>query len=68
MIWYFFLLYKTGLCIFDFFQYFHPMVPPPTSPYPGLVGGRDEGYLELGSNPRLVGLRKLDDWYRDYGQ
>ena len=44
------------------------MVPPPTSPYPGLVGGRDEGYLELGSNPRVVGLSKVDDWYRDYGQ
>ena len=68
MIWYLFLLYKTGLCIFDFFQYFHPMVPPPTSPYPGLVGGRGEGYLELGSNPRVVGLGKLDDGCLHYGQ
>ena len=38
------------------------MVPPPTSPYPGLVGGRGERYSELGSNLRVVGLSKLDDW------
>ena len=44
------------------------MVPPPTSPYPGLVGGRGEGYLELGSNPRVLGLGKLDDGCLHYGQ